>query len=414
MSAVQGKDMSSVTSRNAPYKAKQIESDKPEPIWWFNGAFIIFVHVVSILALLFYTPAKATIWLTYISWHLSTFGITVGYHRLWSHKAYTARLPLRAALAFMGTLAFQGSIKWWVLRHRLHHRYTDSDHDPYSATKGFWFSHMGWIFAKPHYPRMKLIDQSDLNADPVVVFQHKYYVPLALGSGLILPTIIAAFWGDAIGGYLYAGMLGRLLVWHSTFCINSFAHWAGDRLYSNEVSARGNLLLAVLTNGEGYHNFHHEFPKDYRNGHQWFDYDPSKWVIWFFHRFTSQVPSLQRVPDNEISKARAQMMAIEAAELEAKVQWPADSDALPVMTVEELRASREEGKSLFAIDGFVLDVEDFRSKHPGGEQLLKTYFGKDATRAFYGGLNQHTKAARNMVGMLRVARLETKEASKEQ
>jgi stearoyl-CoA desaturase (delta-9 desaturase) len=114
---------------------------------------------------------------------------------------------------------------------------------------------MGWIFKKPHYPRMKLIDASDLNADPVVRFQHKYYVPLALGVGFGLPTLIAAFWGDALGGFLYGGILSRVIIWHATFCINSFAHWAGDQLYSNEVSARGNLLLAIMTHGEGYHNF---------------------------------------------------------------------------------------------------------------------------------------------------------------
>jgi stearoyl-CoA desaturase (Delta-9 desaturase) len=134
-------------------------------------------------------------------------------------------------------------------------RWTDTEHDPYSAAKGFWFSHMGWIFKKPHYPRMKLIDASDLNADPIVRYQHKYYVPLALGFGLGLPTLIGSLWGDALGGFLYGGLLSRIIIWHATFCINSFAHWAGDQLYSNEVSARGNLLLAFMTHGEGYHNF---------------------------------------------------------------------------------------------------------------------------------------------------------------
>jgi stearoyl-CoA desaturase (delta-9 desaturase) len=263
---------------------KEVSKGSKDPdAWWANAAFVIAVHLISAISLTTYTPAIKTIWLTLILFQLGTMGITVGYHRLWSHRAYTARLPFRLALAIMGTLAFQGSIKWWVLRHRLHHRFTDTDHDPYSAAKGFWFSHMGWIFTKPYYPRLKLIDGSDLNADPVVRFQHKYYVILALSTGIIFPTLIAAIWGDALGGFLYAGLFGRVIVWHSTFCINSFAHWTGDQLYSNEVSARGNLLLAIMTNGEGYHNFHHEFPKDYRNGYGLFDYDPSKWLIWLFH-----------------------------------------------------------------------------------------------------------------------------------
>jgi stearoyl-CoA desaturase (delta-9 desaturase) len=93
-------------------------------------------------------------------------GITMGYHRLWSHRTYTARWPLRFILAILGTLSFQGSIKWWSERHRLHHRFTDSDHDPYDARRGFWFSHMGWIFQKPYYRKLPLVDVSDLTKDP--------------------------------------------------------------------------------------------------------------------------------------------------------------------------------------------------------------------------------------------------------
>ncbi|CAG8814094.1 17951_t:CDS:2, partial [Racocetra persica] len=216
-------------SSNVQPKLVKKEGSKETEAWWANGAFVILVHLISAISLLTYVPTMKTIW-------------------LWSHRTFTARLPFRAALAMMGTLAFQGSIKWWVLRHRLHHRFTDTEHDPYSAAKGFWFSHMGWIFRKPYYPRLKLVDATDLNADPLVVFQHKHYVILALSSGLLLPTCIAATWGDALGGFLYGGLFCRILVWHATFCINSFAHWAGDQLYSNEISARGNLLLAIMTN----------------------------------------------------------------------------------------------------------------------------------------------------------------------
>lgn len=90
----------------------------------------------------------------------------MGYHRLWSHRTYEAAWPLRLILAIFGTMGFQGSIKWWSERHRLHHRFTDSENDPYDATKGFWFSHMGWIFQKPYYPKLPIIDVSDLLRDP--------------------------------------------------------------------------------------------------------------------------------------------------------------------------------------------------------------------------------------------------------
>jgi stearoyl-CoA desaturase (delta-9 desaturase) len=127
---------------------------------------------------------------------------------------------LKAILAFAGTVAFQGSIKWWVLRHRLHHRYTDTDHDPYNAKRGFWFSHIGWIFETPRYTKMKLVDASDLNADSIVQFQHRNYVPLALLSGFVFPAVLGVLWGDALGSFLYAGYVSRIAIWHATFSIN--------------------------------------------------------------------------------------------------------------------------------------------------------------------------------------------------
>lgn len=90
----------------------------------------------------------------------------MGYHRLWSHRAFSASLPLRIFLAIMGTMGFQGSIKWWSQRHRLHHRFTDSENDPYNAKKGFWFSHIGWIFQRPEYKKLALVDIHDLSEDP--------------------------------------------------------------------------------------------------------------------------------------------------------------------------------------------------------------------------------------------------------
>jgi len=378
-----------------------------EAAWWINGAFVIVVHIISLISFLTYTASYKTWVMTFVICQLGMLGITVGYHRLWSHRAFEAKLPLRAVLAVLGTLGFQGSIKWWVLRHRLHHRWTDTEHDPYSAAKGFWFSHMGWIFKKPHYPRMKLIDASDLNADSIVRYQHRNYVPLALGFGFVVPTLIGALWGDALGGFLYGGFMSRIIIWHSTFCINSFAHWAGDQLYSNEVSARGNLFLALMTHGEGYHNFHHEFPKDFRNGYRLFDWDPSKWVIYILHALTDQVPKLSRAPDSEIRKAMVNMEIIKAQEKRNLYDWGVDSSLLPVMTYEQYKQKQEqEGKEWVLVDEFVLDVSSFTNDHPGGAKVLKNYYGKDATKAFHGGLNDHTKAANTMAAMFRVARVE--------
>ncbi|CAG8591394.1 120_t:CDS:2 [Funneliformis caledonium] len=381
-----------------------------EEAWWINGAFVIVVHIISLIALLTYTPPLKTWIMMFMFCQLGMLGITIGYHRLWSHRAFEARFPLRIILGFMGTLGFQGSIKWWVLRHRLHHRWTDTEHDPYSAAKGFWFSHMGWIFKKPYYPRMELIDSSDLNADPIVKFQHKNYVPLTLACGILLPTLIGAYMGDTLGGLLYGGFLSRIIIWHSTFCINSFAHWAGDQLYSNEVSARGNLFLALLTNGEGYHNYHHEFPKDFRNGYRLFDWDPTKWIIYVIHLFTNQIPSLIRAPENEVRKAMLNMELIKLQQNREQCNWGVDPSTLPVMTYKQYKEKQNrERKEWILVGEFVLDVSNFKDAHPGGAKVLRNYYGKDSTKAFYGGLNNHTKTAKTMTAMYKVARVEKNE-----
>jgi len=218
---------------------------------------------------------------------------------------------------------------------------------------------------------------------------------------------MASFWNDTLGGFLYGGIVCRILSWHGTFSINSFAHWTGEQLYSNEVSARGGLLLAVITAGEGYHNFHHEFPKDYRNGYRLSDWDPTKWGIYFFHKFTNQIPNVYRSPENEIQKAKTNMQLFKIQESQKKLDWGADPSTLPAISYADYNnLVNTEGKEWIVIDDFVLDVSNFKESHPGGVKILKAFYGKDSTRAFYGGFNIHTKAAKTMLAMLRVARID--------
>ncbi|KAJ1568698.1 hypothetical protein HK096_005618 [Nowakowskiella sp. JEL0078] len=389
----------------SPAEKPKGKSDEP---WLVNAVFVIIIHICALATICLYSSKPSIYWLAYACWHLGTLGITMGYHRLWSHRTYDAHPLYRLTMAILGTMAFQGSIKWWALRHRLHHRYTDTDHDPYNAKKGLWFSHIGWIFEKPFYPRMKLVDQSDLNADPIVVFQHKYFPQLAFTSAFIVPTIIGYFLGDALGAFLYCGFVTRVVTWHVTFSINSFAHYNGEQLYSTETSARGNFILAVLTNGEGYHNFHHEFPKDYRNGVETFDYDPSKWLIKLASLF-GLTWNLKKVDKMEIEKAKIQVMESKIQTGKKELNWGPDVTTLPTISLEEFstRASEvaKKGGCLVTLDGYVLDVSKFLPEHPGGEQLLLSYSGKDITKAFYGILNNHSKSARTLVLMFRNAKI---------
>jgi stearoyl-CoA desaturase (delta-9 desaturase) len=206
--------------------------------------------------------------------------ITAGYHRLWAHRTYEAHWTLRLVYLVFGTMALQNSVFAWCSGHRMHHLYVDDeDRDPYSARRGFWFSHIGWMLRKYPSGRDDFSNIPDLKKDPMLAFQHRYYVPLAVTVNFGLPLAAGFLFHDVWGMLILAGVLRLVWSHHVTFCINSFAHMWGSRPYSEENSARDNPVLAVITYGEGYHNFHHLFAHDYRNGVRWWQWDPTKWLI---------------------------------------------------------------------------------------------------------------------------------------
>ncbi|KAF8554363.1 hypothetical protein OG21DRAFT_1597383 [Imleria badia] len=390
----------------------------PTPkIWWSNVILFVSVHIGAFLGVCWMPPtriARATLCMSFILWQLADFGVTIGYHRLYSHRAFRASLAVRVILVALGSSACQGSVKWWCLRHRLHHRFTDDPvHDPYAATRGFFYSHMGWIFFKPRYGRINTVDQEDLVSDPLVRFQHKFYVPMAFILGFVVPVSLGYSWGDPVGGFIYGGLVTRLAIWHATFLVNSLAHWNGLQPYSDEDTSKSNLLLAILTCGEGNHNFH-AFPHDYRSGPSKLDWDPSKWIIDGLHHL-GVVTSLRHARAEDISGARHYMrqkaLGKETTTAEADEPWRGKE-----WTIEETQgyAGSNPAECLIVIDSFVVDVTEYLKEHPGGARLLRGYAvrteqdgesWRDASWAFSGGLNNHSRAAKRRVYGLRVAKL---------
>jgi len=211
---------------------------------------------------------------------LNGIGIGSGYHRLWSHRTYRAHPALKWFLAVMGGMSLQNSIIIWSARHRVHHRDVDDNNkDPYSIGRGFWFAHIGWMLKD--YPSGE-VDYSivrDLEKDPVVAWQHRWYWTLVWVTNLAVPLLLGWLTGDMLGMFLLAGV-GRLVVnHHVTFFINSLAHMWGRQPYTDENSARDQHFLALITYGEGYHNYHHMFQGDYRCGIRWWHLDINKWFI---------------------------------------------------------------------------------------------------------------------------------------
>jgi len=214
-----------------------------------------------------------------ITW-LTGMSITGGYHRLWSHNAYQAHWSLRIWYALWGAAAMQNTILDWSSGHRVHHRHVDDvDKDPYSAKRGFWFSHMGWMLRKYPSGKVNFDNVKNLMSDPIVMWQYKYYLPISLGMNIGVPLALGLYFGDVWGMMLLAGFARIVVAHHVTFFINSIAHMWGSQPYTDENTARDNAFFAFLTHGEGYHNYHHIFQTDYRNGIRWWHWDPTKWFI---------------------------------------------------------------------------------------------------------------------------------------
>jgi stearoyl-CoA desaturase (delta-9 desaturase) len=195
-------------------------------------------------------------------------GITAGAHRLWSHKSFQAAWPVRAVFMLANSAAHQGSIYHWVKDHRMHHRHTDTDLDPHSIEYGFFYSHIGWLFFRrsdKFRAAAREIQMGDIENDSVVMFQHKNYFLMSNLFCFILPSVYGYYaWNSLWIGYFYFGVLKWVLLLHITWCVNSVAHMWGSTPYNSNISSRQNTFTSIFAMGEGWHNYHHAYPYDYR------------------------------------------------------------------------------------------------------------------------------------------------------
>ncbi len=276
---------------------------------WRNAVFMAASPIIAVPGTIWYTWSYGFEWwmpaLFITLYSLVGLAITAGYHRCFSHRAYECSPLVQVFFAIFGAMSLQNSILWWSSGHRKHHQHTDGEFDPYNIQRGFWWAHIFWVLdADPE--KNNLNNVSDLEKIPVVRWQHKYIAPLLIGFGFGLPAFIGWCFGDWIAGLLWGGFLRLVLVHHSTFAINSLAHMVGTRTYSHEVSARDNGWVALVSFGEGYHNYHHKFPADYRNGIRWYHWDPAKWFIWGL-KAVGLARGLRETPEAAIAAARQQV-----------------------------------------------------------------------------------------------------------
>jgi stearoyl-CoA desaturase (Delta-9 desaturase) len=220
-------------------------------------------------------------WTMFVVLYLVTgLGITVGYHRLISHRSFECKPWVKACLLVAGGWALENSALRWCSDHIRHHARCDGKEDPYNATKGFWYSHCGWLFTKSPYREEKY--EKTLRKDPLILWQDRNYLAIVL-SGLALPFVVGFFYGGWMSGlscFILAGVGRTFFVLNSTFCINSICHMWGEQPHGTGDSSRDSWWISLITFGEGYHNYHHMFLRDYRNGAEWYHFDPSKWLIY--------------------------------------------------------------------------------------------------------------------------------------
>ncbi|KAJ1507246.1 hypothetical protein HMI55_000844 [Coelomomyces lativittatus] len=260
------------------------------------------------------------------------------------------------------------------------------------------------MFFKQPNPSLKNVDVSDLDGDALVQWQHRYYVWMALMMAFVVPGLVGCLWGDGWGALMYAGLVRLVVVHHATFCVNSLAHYLGDRPYDDRRTPRNHLVTAFITLGEGYHNFHHEFPNDYRNAIKFYQYDPTKWLIQLAFRL-GLVWDLKRAPDDVIEKGQINMLQKNLDLRKSNLTWGKADHELPIWNEDEFNEERLLNPFLLRLHGYVYDVSLFIHQHPGGPRVMKPYLGKDATQAFEGQVYLHSTAARHIARTLRIAKM---------
>lgn len=270
---------------------------------WGPGLFLILYQIIFLSALPFYfyyyTPSFGLIAIATVLFFLTGISITGGYHRYYSHRCYKVPKPVEAVLLFFATMAGQGSVLRWSFDHRIHHAYVDTDKDPYCIKKGFWYAHFLWILEKPRTIDPKVVP--DLLENRMVVFQDRHIGLLMLGTNVLAFLLVGWLLNDYMGAFVIALWARLFTLHHFTWFINSLAHTWGDKPFSQEQSAVNNYIISLVTFGEGYHNYHHTFANDYRNGIRWYHFDPTKWMIWSLSKL-GLATNLKKMDDAVINK----------------------------------------------------------------------------------------------------------------
>lgn len=254
-------------------------------IKWTNLTWLIFIHALAIVAYVHCSLYPVKFWTVFWTVSLSIFGgmgVSVGAHRLWAHRAFKAHWLLKLFLMLGETVSMNGGCYSYARDHRCHHKFVDTNGDPKNAKRGFFFAHIGWWMLKKHPEVLRMgkkLNTKDLDDEWIIRFQKRFFIPLFLIFGIILPTIVPYYvWDeDLLTSFYTCCVLRTVIVLHHLFTVNSVAHIWGFRPYNLYIGPAESRLTNYLAMGEGSHNYHHTFPQDYANCEKlwWEVFNPS-------------------------------------------------------------------------------------------------------------------------------------------
>ncbi|AMD19201.1 HBR300Wp [Eremothecium sinecaudum] len=376
-----------------------------------------------------------------IYYFLSQLSLVAGYHRFFTHQSYQCHIALQFFMAVLGASCGLGSISKFSGQHLAHHRHLDTEKDPQCLTLyGWWFAQWGHMLFRGNRKSARAIEEcrstlestaraiysKEQNGSQLVIspgysllkWQEKNYFQLWVLTNLLIPSMVAKFVCNlpCFSCIFYLGLVRMSLIQQQWLIVGSLCHLKkfpfALQPYDDSRSSVNlplSIVSQIITFGESNHNFHHEFPGDFRNGSCWYGYDPAKWVIvlWKYFGLADQ---LHKASNEQIKKAKVQQQQKIIDDERSKLQWGIPIDSLPVISPEAFtdlakRSYEKDMRALVAIGGIVHDVTPFIHDHPGGVSLVICAIGKDATPAFNGAVYQHSTAARNLLATMRIARL---------
>ena len=328
-------------------EAERTKQDQTGTYNWNMIVALTLIPVIGVFGTGIYVYYQGIVWqepiMLFILWFLSGMGITMGYHRLFAHKAYKTTPFVEWVLMIFGSMALENTILKWCSDHRIHHTKAETKEDPYSITEGFWHAHIGWIVKNGSSENNRVRGVKDLKSKSAIKFQNKHYFTIGIIGGFIIPMAIGFIYDRPMGALLWAGFLRLSIVHHATFFINSMCHYFGRQTYDINSTARDSWFVSWFTFGEGYHNYHHKFQWDYRNGVKWFAYDPSKWIIKGLS-FVGITYDLKQVKQHVIEQNKLNNLKFQLFEM-----FKTSSDKLKVMYQNKAEKLNEKSEHLFLL-----------------------------------------------------------------